>query len=206
MLKIKKIVAILVVAVTVISMSSISVFAQNNPDYTDFTLPIGMTEPIRYNSAGVPILGENYPAAKGRYSNYPNFNIYINNKIIPHANYPIGSVFSGSVAGAVECVGFAKYIYNYLWGDYGASPVSKNTGSSALAKQVLQSLLRGARITGFDSHGNQAHTMILVRGADTYVDVYHANYSDTVYNQVNVTKFTYSEFAGLFPTISAYVP
>ncbi|MBE6906579.1 MAG: hypothetical protein E7476_09950 [Ruminococcaceae bacterium] len=159
---------------------------------------------VKYNSAGVPILGKDiepnnlispyYSDISGEYA--------INGHTIPLYNYPINSIWDGSN----ECVGFARYVYNTLWNNKSGTTFTASIPSKDVAERKLKSLKNGTRITGFKDN-KQMHTMITV-STSVYTDgiiVYHANYS-TKYNKVTLTKFTYDEFATLFDYIEGVNP
>lgn len=189
-----------------VSSLSIPAFATSSPhEYgpaPEYRNMQGLPKDVKYNSEGVPILGEEilikapsrYKDISGKYS--------INGHNIPLSNYPIGSIWDGSN----QCVGFARYVYNTIWNNESGTTFSKDTSSKSKAQTAIQSLKIGTRITGFNGK-DQKHTMIVVDNYsdDDYVVVYHANYS-TKYNKVTLTKFTYAEFYKLFDSIQGYNP
>lgn len=61
-----------------------------------------------------PMLDISMTGMSTSYNIFTTTAMSINGKSIPHPDYPIGSVYSGSFEGGTQCHGFALFIYNYV--------------------------------------------------------------------------------------------
>ena len=124
----------------------------------------------------------------------------INGKSIPHPDYPIGSVYSGSFEGGTQCHGFALFIYNYIWGStsHGTGDGRTALTSTAVAKWELKGISPGTLIR-VDDTGSLMHTMIVEQTSETGITVYHANWTG---GKVCETFFSYEDFANRWSEIS----
>ncbi len=160
-------------------------------------------------------------------SHYTSYSTTINGKSIPLSSYGIGVFLNANssttacthhtvtdvsscningscgckyIGGGIQCTGFAKYVYNTLFGSYtyGTYFSGTNTNTASNAKSFFDSVSLGTRIS------SSGHVMILVKKGTDYVDIYHANYRNPC--EVTVTKFTHTEFASKYKTVSGYKP
>lgn len=125
----------------------------------------------------------------------------INGKEIPHPNYPIGSVYSGSFEGGTQCHGFALYIYNYIWGStsYGTRKgrTSLNKDEN-IAKAALKGISPGTLVR-MDDTLSAKHAMIIESTSESGIRVYHANWTGGL---VCETVLSYSDIATRWTEIS----
>lgn len=115
----------------------------------------------------------------------------INGKAIPHASYPAGSTWDGGN----QCAGFARYIYYYLWGQYGTAYYPSAT---AITYANLSQTNPGARY-----RFTIQHSAILVQYTSTNTVWYHANWGGT--NLVAVSSYSYASCQNYFGSIENYV-
>lgn len=133
----------------------------------------------------------------------------INGKTIPLSQWPVGSYWTtdGTPNGSSlehngrECAGFARYVYNYLWGDdeYGKPIDQKDlVGTSS----DFNGINIGARINCTKKTGGGNHSMVLANKTSTGVVVYHANWATSNnYCIIRLDTWTYAEFAAIFSEI-----
>ena len=140
-------------------------------------------------------------------------NTVINGKNVPISGYPTASpsywTVDGTATGAsktfdnaIECAGFSKYVYNYIWGSttYGRKiPARDCVGNS----NDFYNISIGARINCTGPNGN--HSMVLIGMTINDVTVYDANWKN--YNtencRVDQRTYTFAEFAGIFSSINS---
>ena len=147
----------------------------------------------------------------------------INGKTIPLSEWPVGSYWTtdgkpsdkdGNTSikladGSKQCAGFAKYVYEQLWGSY-------THGSKITAVELkgtsedFDGINVGARINCDKVSDNSNHSMVLVDKTNTEVVVYHANWADNAneYCMIKITHWTYAKFAEKFKNIknTSYTP
>lgn len=111
-------------------------------------------------------------------------NASINGKTIPHPDYPSGSIWDRDDG----CAGFARFIYNYCFGNYGT------TVTTGMPKQFTYSAIshlnKGARL-----RFTKQHSAILVGATSSSVTLYHANWHDNASdpnNKVYYAVYSYS--------------
>ncbi len=161
-----------------------------------------------YGSYSSNINGKSIPAPKypigsyiGEYSNAPcGHHTTTNNDDC----YPDGSCgckvlgYSSSLGTGIQCNGFAKEIYGYLFlKNKGTYTSFANTNSSTKAGSVLSNLHPGAYI-----RTNTGHSLILIKAFGSYADFYHANYEEAC--KVSITRFDYSDFSSKYRSIEIY--
>ena len=147
----------------------------------------------------------------------------INGKTIPLSEWPVGSFWTtdrkpsdkdGNTSikladGSKQCAGFAKYVYEQLWGSY--------THGSKITAVTLEGTSKdfkginvGARINCDKVSDNSNHSMVLVDKTNTEVVVYHANWfeNENEYCIIKITHWTYAQFAKKFKNIknTSYTP
>lgn len=141
----------------------------------------------------------------------------INNKAIPKVGCEAGKYWTddGTPSGdslvhnnSYECAGFARYIYNYLWGSdtYGTAVTYRNLSGSS---SDFSGISVGARINCDREDGSGNHSMVVVDKTSTGVTVYHANWALAEnYCKIKFTTWTFAEFAEIFSNIKAtsYTP
>ena len=129
---------------------------------------------------------------------------YINGKKIPLDDYKEGSKFTGSYGGAIECVGFAKLVYDQLYTSEGARvyPPGYTFSNETEAFQAFSHFMPGSRIT-FQSKGERPnHTMILLQVVSNGIIVYHANWDNE--NTVAIDKIFFEEICEHYSSVSGY--
>lgn len=147
-----------------------------------------------------PMLDISMTGMSTSYNIFTTTAMSINGKSIPHPDYPIGSVYSGSFEGGTQCHGFALFIYNYIWGStsHGTRDGRTALTSTAVAKSKLKGISPGTLIR-VDDTGSLMHTMIVEQTSETGITVYHANWTG---GKVCETFFSYEDFANRWSEIS----
>lgn len=104
---------------------------------------------------------------------------------------------SSSLGTGIQCNGFAKEIYGYLFGkSQGTYSSNVDTSSEIKAKNELMDLHPGAHIK------SNGHSLILIKTTSTFAVFYHANYEEAC--KVSITRFDYSDFKTEYPSLNVY--
>ena len=141
----------------------------------------------------------------GTYTNLSSYSTSINATSIPLSDYPIGSVYSGSDNGSIQCRGFSWLVYKRIWGSYsyGYTVLSGHPVTSASSLLNLASYYGPGSRFNFDSP--QYHSMIILKVSGNNIDVYHANWPNN--GKVAVTRFDSTNFYERYKTFQhAQVP
>ncbi len=106
---------------------------------------------------------------------------------------------------AIQCVGFAKYVYQQYNGKSVSSASSNYTSYSITlttsnVRQYIMSLPVGSYINVKYKNGG-SHTMIIAKSDTSYVYLYHANWGGSCL--VNYTKMAYADFVNYFPVLNS---
>ncbi len=142
-------------------------------------------------------------AAASNFTSLPNFKTTINGKAIPHSKYAHGSTYNNNdFSGATQCEGFAKYIYQYLFGSaYSGTKTDvkeRITGATYVKNKLsnlpLGSIIRTDKTGAYQS--NTGHAMVLVGKDSSGITIYHANWDGA--NGVMIHYLTWSQFANTF--------
>lgn len=129
----------------------------------------------------------------------------INGHSIPLSNYKYGSIwqsepYDGNFGSGSQCLGFALYVYDTLFGDTGKK-VELNKATPT--QSFLESLPLGALIRV--NEGSSPHAMILIGRDSGGVYIYHANWSTTIENVVYTSYATWTDFKNTFPYVNYYI-
>lgn len=128
---------------------------------------------------------------------------------LPLSEYPDGSTYPDSYLGAIQCAGFARYVfdkYSHISRTSGSWPLStSDTHRHSMASEIsakdladkIKNLPAGSyvRVTNSTSapNGSGGHSFIVISATDTYVKVYDANYVKA--NTVSVRIWYYTDIA-----------
>ena len=138
----------------------------------------------------------------------------INGVNLPLAEWPVGSYWtvdgtpnsSSLYHGGIECAGFARYVYNTIWGSgtYGNAVTARNLNGNS---SDFTGINIGARINcdrresrdpENDDFNNSVgnHSMVLIEKTNPGVTVYEANHSDDPdkYCIVGMRTITFNNF------------
>ena len=156
-----------------------------------------------YTNYSAYVRGKHIP-----YSNYP-IGAYLNDDNGPCTHHTTSNNANCSISGScgckklgslsslgtgIQCNGFAKEIYGYLFGKSQGTYFSDvDTSTTVKAKNKLMDLHPGAYIKA------NGHSLILIKTTSTYADFYHANYELPC--KVSISSFEYSDFKNDYPTL-----
>lgn len=133
----------------------------------------------------------------------------INGKTIPHPNYTNGELWDERYPGAVECVGFAKWIYeNYLYVGQGTGTriADISWASQNGCEMIFEGFEPGCRLTIHPKVGNRSHTFIFCEATSTGILVYHANWmaDKRGKNNVYLETIPWSDISDTYRSVSGY--
>lgn len=105
---------------------------------------------------------------------------------------------TSSLGSGIQCNGFAKEIYGYLFGKSQGDYYSKiDTSTKSKAKIELMDLHPEAYI-----RADEKHSLILIKATATQADFYHANFEEAC--KVSITSFNYSDFSNKYKSLKVY--
>ncbi len=160
-----------------------------------------------YSSYSGSIRGKTIPYSKypigsyiGEYNNAPCSHHTTTNNDACSTNGDCGCKvlgYTSSLGSGIQCNGFAKEIYGYLFEKYQGNYYSEiNTSTEVKAKIELMNLHPGAYIR------SAGHSLILIKATATQADFYHANFEDAC--KVSITSFDYSDFSNKYKSLEVY--
>lgn len=132
----------------------------------------------------------------------------INGKIIPKSDYQEGSKYTGSDNGAIQCMGFAYHIYNYLFTGYGTIveankewKLGDDAAKAAAVEASLKNVCVGTnmRVRDYDGNANPPGHSVIIASIDNVnkkLVIYDANADGA--NTVRLVEYTYTAFANQY--------
>ncbi len=137
----------------------------------------------------------------GGYTDLSRYSVEINGTGIPLSSYPIGSYYTGSHNGSIQCRGFSWMVYRECWGTY-SHGITRLSNVTVRSEDTLYSYAalygKGSR---FNFSGEENHSMIITQVYNGEIYVYHANWSAP--DKVSVTKFNKEQFFSYFQTFQS---